>query len=76
MASGISARLSAGKSLSEARPEFYRIQQGQEESDPPGLSTFAADTTESVPALLRQVFAELKASLASNQYFPGHHHSN
>ena len=66
----ITARQAAGKSLSEARTEFYDHQREEEEPDPPGFGTCLVDTTSDVSSMLAGVFSKVKRSFGENQYFP------
>ncbi len=72
VAERISARRAAGESLSEARPEFLVQQRAHEEADPPGLAVSHVDTNASLPAMLQQVYDDIRLMLRDARYHAGH----
>jgi predicted kinase len=57
----IAARLAAGDSLSESRPDVHPRQKDMEEPDPPGLPVCHVDATVSLPAMVEAVLERLSA---------------
>jgi aminoglycoside phosphotransferase family enzyme/predicted kinase len=57
----ISARLSAGNTLSESRPDIYQQQKVLDERDPHGAPVCRVDTTASLPAMTQAVLKRLGA---------------
>lgn len=61
----IAARLAAGRSRSESRPDIHAGQKEDEEPDPPDINVCRVDATASLPAMVKLVLKRLGADWIS-----------